>query len=293
MEYLLGSDIDQASIAKMMSWASKRTTTRMEDIAYCLLGIFGVNMPLLYGEREKAFIRLQEEIMKNSDDQSLFAWGYTIDPRISHSEEFNGVFYHVTLEEPNNSVWGYHSSNTDYGDEEVSRRRAFLAESPSDFQFCGDIVRDELGKPPRPYSMTNKGLQMELPIIRVPSSQELLAILACRPEGDLLLVTAIPIRRLNKDKFVRSGWKKPFLLRRDEIGYAEAPQPLYFYREFPQEDLSGTKTTPASALFIRKMLFGKIYSIFSVETPERWEPRQRLIHQSPSPSAIEKHTIRL
>ena len=57
-----------------MSWASRRVTTRTEDTAYCLLGIFDVNMPLLYGEREKAFFRLQEEIIKQSDDHSLFAW---------------------------------------------------------------------------------------------------------------------------------------------------------------------------------------------------------------------------
>jgi hypothetical protein len=57
-----------------MSWASKRETKRVEDVAYCLMGIFGINMPLLYGEGEKAFIRLQEEIMKMSDDHNLFAW---------------------------------------------------------------------------------------------------------------------------------------------------------------------------------------------------------------------------
>lgn len=64
----------QYSIAKRMSWASNRTTTRIEDIAYSLLGIFGVYMPMLYGEGERAFVRLQEEIMKHSDDQSLFVW---------------------------------------------------------------------------------------------------------------------------------------------------------------------------------------------------------------------------
>ncbi|KAI1777389.1 heterokaryon incompatibility protein-domain-containing protein [Hypoxylon cercidicola] len=64
-----------ASIAEYMCWASRRETTREEDIAYCLLGIFVVNMPLLYGEgKQAAFIRLQEEIIKYSDDQSLFAW---------------------------------------------------------------------------------------------------------------------------------------------------------------------------------------------------------------------------
>jgi hypothetical protein len=51
-----------------------RETTREEDVAYCLLGIFDINMPLLYGEGGKAFKRLQEEITKQSTDQSLFAW---------------------------------------------------------------------------------------------------------------------------------------------------------------------------------------------------------------------------
>ncbi|KAF1365555.1 HET-domain-containing protein [Lizonia empirigonia] len=69
-----GHDIRRVSIARRMFWASQRTTTRIEDIAYCLLGVFAVNMPLLYGEGEQAFVRLQEEIMKTSDDQSIFAW---------------------------------------------------------------------------------------------------------------------------------------------------------------------------------------------------------------------------
>lgn len=56
---LRSPDITLASVARRMSWASERTTTRTEDLAYCLLGIFGVNVPLLYGERKRAFIRLQ------------------------------------------------------------------------------------------------------------------------------------------------------------------------------------------------------------------------------------------
>ena len=71
---LQGADLECASIAQRMSWASKRNTTRVEDVAYCLMGIFGVNMAMLYGEGERAFTRLQEEIMKVSDDHSLFAW---------------------------------------------------------------------------------------------------------------------------------------------------------------------------------------------------------------------------
>jgi hypothetical protein len=69
-----GFNRDKYSVAKRMSWASDRTTTRPEDIAYSLFGLFDVNMPLLYGEGSKAFIRLQEEILRTSDDQSLLAW---------------------------------------------------------------------------------------------------------------------------------------------------------------------------------------------------------------------------
>jgi hypothetical protein len=57
-----------------MSWAAGRETSRKEDEAYCLLGIFNINMPLLYGEGGKAFVRLQQEIIKQSQDESIFAW---------------------------------------------------------------------------------------------------------------------------------------------------------------------------------------------------------------------------
>jgi hypothetical protein len=72
---LEGGDLFDCSVACRMSWASQRQTSREEDVAYCLLGIFGVNMPLLYGEGAlKAFRRLQEEIMKIQEDQSIFLW---------------------------------------------------------------------------------------------------------------------------------------------------------------------------------------------------------------------------
>lgn len=67
-------DWNGACVATKMSWASKRVTSRVEDVAYCMMGLFGVNMPLLYGEGKKAFIRLQLEIIKKSNDESIFAW---------------------------------------------------------------------------------------------------------------------------------------------------------------------------------------------------------------------------
>ena len=65
--------VSSCSVACRMSWAARRRTTRIEDEAYCLLGLFGINMPLLYGEGEKAFLRLQKEIIQVTDDQTILA----------------------------------------------------------------------------------------------------------------------------------------------------------------------------------------------------------------------------
>jgi hypothetical protein len=83
LTYITGVDEDiilhqrtlhDVCVARKMSWAARRTTTRIEDTAYCLLGLFGIHLPLLYGEGANAFIRLQQEIIRVSDDQSIFAW---------------------------------------------------------------------------------------------------------------------------------------------------------------------------------------------------------------------------
>jgi len=69
-------------VATRMSWAAPRQTTRVEDKAYCLLGLFGIHMPMIYGEGEMAFRRLQEEVIKRNNDLSIFAWDF---PR--HADE--------------------------------------------------------------------------------------------------------------------------------------------------------------------------------------------------------------
>lgn len=91
---LAGSDPSIFSVARKMFWASQRMTTRVEDMAYCLMGLFSVTMPLIYGEGKKAFIRLQEEIIKTSDDQSIFAW------KLPPSECSGKVYYGLLAESP-------------------------------------------------------------------------------------------------------------------------------------------------------------------------------------------------
>ncbi|KAK0633987.1 heterokaryon incompatibility protein-domain-containing protein [Immersiella caudata] len=71
-------------VAVRMSWASGRQTTKLEDLSYCLLGIFNINMPPIYGEGARAFRRLQEEIIKDSHDLSIFAWTAEMRPRSVH-----------------------------------------------------------------------------------------------------------------------------------------------------------------------------------------------------------------
>ncbi|KAL4082132.1 heterokaryon incompatibility protein-domain-containing protein [Scleroderma yunnanense] len=70
-----GLSSSRPCVAQIMSWAAGRITTRVEDRAYSLLGLLDVNMPMLYGEGKKAFHRLQLEIIRTSNDQSIFAWG--------------------------------------------------------------------------------------------------------------------------------------------------------------------------------------------------------------------------
>jgi hypothetical protein len=168
------SQLRKISVARRMSWASNRVTTRVEDVAYCLLGIFGVNMPLLYGEGENAFIRLQEEIMKFSDDQSLFAWKAT--PRGSKSKAY-GIF----------------------------------ARSPKVFEDSSRIVPISSGRMTSPFLMTNRGLQIDLPMLPFESDyldeagdKEFLGILDCQFEDDFSTCLAITLKQTQTPRvFVR------------------------------------------------------------------------------------------
>jgi hypothetical protein len=138
------------SVAQIMSWASMRRTSRVEDLAYCLLGLFDVGMPLLYGEGERAFRRLQEEIMRISDDESIFVW--TIDPR----EEAIAVQklqedIHIAVGTDRNSIYVVPNETTGAGN--------LFAPRPSCFAHCARMLKDPIFNRP-PYSLTNKGLRI-------------------------------------------------------------------------------------------------------------------------------------
>ncbi|KAI6041046.1 hypothetical protein EDC04DRAFT_2893445 [Pisolithus marmoratus] len=139
-------NVGRPSVAQIMSWAADRTTTREEDRAYSLLGLLGVHMPMLYGEGKNAFRRLQLEIIRTSNDQSVFAWDC---------------------------------------DRESGWSDSILADDPGCFQDCGAVVArdpewftnelrvrygmadDELSKCTqeqlRTFTVTNDGIQIWLP----------------------------------------------------------------------------------------------------------------------------------
>ncbi|KAK8055348.1 hypothetical protein PG993_000575 [Apiospora rasikravindrae] len=173
-EILLTCDPSLASAAERMSWAARRVTTRPEDMAYCLLGIFDVNMPMLYGEGGiKAFIRLQGEIMKISDDQSLFAW---------RKEEVEGE--------------SLYSSYT-----------GLLAPSPMEFLDSHNIAFMENPLENCPYSSTNKGISIRLNLIPYRADRHepevYIALLDCRYHGPEGRPIGIYLKRLEGDQFAR------------------------------------------------------------------------------------------
>jgi hypothetical protein len=149
-----------ASIARKMSWAALRETTRLEDRAYSLLGIFGVNMPLLYGEGKRAFIRLQEEIMKISNDESLFAWGFDMGKTVSQIEP--------RLRPPKISSLP------------VSSAIGILAEEPLAFRDSGSVLSVNTASY-NSFSMTNQGLQITLPVCE--GGFGTVGLLSCQVEG--------------------------------------------------------------------------------------------------------------
>jgi len=85
--------LSSATVATRMTWAAARTTSRPEDMAYCLMGLFDVHMPLLYGEGgSRAFFRLQREIVQRCNDATILAWIPPIDRKSSFALPRSTVF---------------------------------------------------------------------------------------------------------------------------------------------------------------------------------------------------------
>jgi len=169
--YLIDSyAIARASLAERLSWVSRRKTTREEDLAYCLFGIFDVQISLLYGEGgEKAFVRLQEEIVRRTTDQSLFAWGFL---GVSGRSPLNPVF----------------------------------ASEPNQFMRCASITSKEMKQPP--FQITNKGLQITMDLVEA-KNDLMYGFLDCVAAGSDLALPLTPIRHRRTGSF-QDGENSPW-----------------------------------------------------------------------------------
>lgn len=175
------SDCRSKSVAQKMLWASKRKTSRVEDIAYSLLGLFGVSMAPLYRGGANAFHRLQLEIIGKTDDQSIFAWTEPSSIAGSANPKESGLFAH----------------------------------SPAAFRNSQNIERKVLPGQLPSYSVTNRGLRLEQqtllptgwlgPSLNSDASDLYAAVLICsrRTSSDYLGVY------LRRNSLLDDFWKSP------------------------------------------------------------------------------------
>jgi ankyrin repeat protein len=213
--FIRGVPLDNASVAQRLSWAANRATKKEEDTAYCLLGIFGVSMPMMYGERDQAFRRLQQEIMKQTGDHSILAWHLNRDGSIP-------------------------SQSTDV------RSGGALATAPSYFVNCGDIVSTKKDK--NTFHISAGYLQARLPLYKT-SAGDMYGLLSCGPEANAEQVVGIPLTS-SSDEYIRPQGHRSVLLPKTtsnisptlvsiqlERTSAEVNQQNWFYVEDSVEDL--------------------------------------------------------
>jgi hypothetical protein len=242
-DVLLSDGLEGCNVAQRMSWASKRKTTRVEDIAYCLMGIFGINMPMLYGEGDKAFFRLQEEIMKISHDHTIFAW--------------------------RTHCWGRFS-------------RGLLADSPAAFTESENIVSSATHHDGS-FSSTNKGLRLELPLIpQISKPNTYIAVLACHHACDGRWLVGFDCEEVpvTNNHFLRITKDKLFAVQRDflqnDLSNVQH-KTIYVQQEYrPKITLQGFNTyiEIAPELQQRGVSSSKVFQQFQLCTEASWRKCQ-------------------
>jgi hypothetical protein len=143
-----------------MSWAARREATRAEDLSYSLLGIFRINMPMQYGEGAQAFVRLQKEILRNTNDQSLFAWNLA-PGSIEDADRWNLTTSALSVQ-------------------------GMLAASPVAFQECGGVKFLRHHAPSTQIANVNGAFYMEIPVFnrKGPEDTFYVGLLPCLPAHD-------------------------------------------------------------------------------------------------------------
>lgn len=190
-------NINVATVAEKMSWAAKRETTRPEDMAYSLLGIFSISMPLLYGEGgERAFVRLQEEVTRQSHDLTMFAWGFGLGPT----------------------------------------RCSIFASSPADFAGCGELTQSDSRLWPRRshYTVTNLGVQTNARYVPVGTRVCYMLLDTVWREDDALMAVPMTRSEHQDDILGRSAGSIPLFVPDNWLAKAQSQQVYLAGDPFPK-----------------------------------------------------------
>lgn len=252
-QFLLGvTELYTASVAQRMSWAAQRDTKRKEDLAYCLLGIFGVAMPMIYGEGgHQAFFRLQEQIMKTTRDDSIFAWGFDI------------------INEP------AHASST-------ITAGGILASAPSDFANSGHIVtRQPSTVSLNSVDISGGSLRIYLSLLST-SDNITIGLLNCGPEFDPNSVVGVPLAKAtakSSEEYVRPRGYHSVLL--PTAASRTSPKLLYI-----RHDTKSSKSVDAKQLYWH---YGGAFAELNLDLVEvipqsYWNKERALIVSPPKPN---------
>lgn len=247
------SHLGTTTVAQRMSWVSQRSTTRIEDMAYCMFGMFDLHMPLIYGEGDKAFMRLQEEIAKHTTDLSLFAWTADIPEGTPAEHHYRGI----------------------------------LARSPHEFKHCGNLVQRNSLPSFKEFAITNRGLRIEATLVKLigadPDELVFNLSLSYQHNGPYSKLTGNGWIGIYVKKTV-DGFVRTFSHKLYESGrHSRMRQPkmlIYVRKDVSPAGIERLMSQYAGAIYLKSIPRG--VKILQVQPKELWDPERLLFLDSGS-----------
>lgn len=189
--------LDSIPACQKMSWASGRKTTKDEDTAYCLIGIFDIpHMYLKRGEGRRAFIRLQEEIIKQSNDLTLFAWKLSGDTNDACMEDNRLTLEDLRQAAPEDAPFFDSSPRSDL--------HGVFACGPCHFRHASQIEPTQLAVYNDEATVTSRGVKLTTPLLGSGPFLPFKMPLYCTDEGSAQLLS-IELRLLGGSIYARTN----------------------------------------------------------------------------------------
>jgi hypothetical protein len=198
--------LDSIPACQKMSWASDRNTTKDEDMAYCMIGIFDIShMYLKRGEGRRAFIRLQEEVIKQSNDLTLFAWKLSDDNDACMEDNCLGL-EELSQNAPKNAP--FFDSNP------ASGLHGIFACGPSHFRHASQIEPTQLAVYNEEITITSRGVKFITPLLGTGPFFPFRMPLYCT-DGTSSQLLSIELRLLGGSIYARANCTQLPLVRKD------------------------------------------------------------------------------